>query len=169
MKTATIYWLIPARAELDLFRRIVRILAKEYRAPLFTPHLTLGVAQGRGRNAKEVLRALSASNVRLRICGVSQSSKFTKTLFVRMAGDAALRKLVRQLDCRSDRIADPHISLLYQDISARTRRGLASVIKLPIRKVTFSSVQAVRCVMPTRTTKEVRAWRVIARKTLRAR
>ena len=39
--TAIVYWLMPAKSERELFRQLIRILAKEFDAPHFEPHLTL--------------------------------------------------------------------------------------------------------------------------------
>jgi hypothetical protein len=46
-KIVTIYWLIPANPERELFLELVRILAKQFGAPKFEPHLTLGRAKDR--------------------------------------------------------------------------------------------------------------------------
>src|SRR3954468_8125600 len=80
----TSYWLLPAKAEAELFRRLIRILADEFDAAVFQPHLTLCTGSSETSPAG-LLRQLKAKPLRLRVRGIAHSSKFTKTLFVRFA------------------------------------------------------------------------------------
>src|SRR5437868_9044691 len=79
---ATIYWLVPAKPEYELFRDLIRILAKQMNAPVFEPHLTLGATEV-DSSPGQILRQIQSAPVRLRIREIAHSSKFTKTLFVR--------------------------------------------------------------------------------------
>jgi hypothetical protein len=65
-------------------------------------------------------------------------------------------------------LADPHLSLCYKKLPERVKRELAATIKLPFRKVTFDSLTAVQCAVPTRTGREVQQWKIIARRKLAA-
>lgn len=167
---AIIYWLMPARAERDLFRSIIRILADEFQAPLFEPHLTLFAARHEPPVARAHLKQLKASPISLAISEVQFSAAFTKTLFARFRPSAKLHRLVaglqREAGLPPKRISDPHLSLCYRKLPAKTKRELASAIRLPLREVKFDCVQAVICPMPTRDAEEVGAWQVIARKAL---
>src|ERR1700720_1175809 len=96
-KTATVYWLLPAKPERELFCEIVRILREEFGAPNFEPHLTLFSTTKDRESPKKVLAQVSARRIRLTTRGVAFSSEFTKTLFVRFRSSDALRKLVA--DC----------------------------------------------------------------------
>src|ERR1700722_12486143 len=96
-KTATVYWLLPAKPERGLLREIVRILRKEFRAPNFEPHLTLFVSSKDGQSPKKVLQQIHSRPIRLSIRSVAFSPKFTKTLFVRFKSSPALRKLTIDL------------------------------------------------------------------------
>jgi hypothetical protein len=169
-KSAVIYWLMPARAERALFSSIIRILSEELDAPLFDPHLTLfSVAQERSL-ARRALREIEARPFSLSIRDVQFSAAFTKTLFVRFRPSAALHQLVSVLQGRAGqplkKISDPHLSLCYKKLPTKTKRELASAIKLPLREVRFDSVRAVVCPMPTRTAADIEAWQVIERKRL---
>ena len=75
-KRADIHWLIPAEPYHELFRELIGILAQEFDAPNFTPHITLCPAQDRHQ-----LRG----PIRLQVREIAFSSKFTKTLFVRFS------------------------------------------------------------------------------------
>ncbi|MFL6515154.1 MAG: hypothetical protein ACJ8M1_09045 [Chthoniobacterales bacterium] len=165
-KRVAIYWLIPAQPERELFRELIRILAVEFDAARFQPHLTL--CRGSSSvSAAKTLHKIQFSPITLRVADVSQSSKFTQTLIVRFRPDERLNSLVSRLDSRPNPIQNPHLSLLYQQLPSTTRRALCEVIKLPFRKVTFASIAAMSCPSPTETTADVRSWRKIA--TTRAR
>jgi 2'-5' RNA ligase len=169
-KTATVYWLLPAKPERELFCAVIRILRKEYRAPNFEPHLTLLVATKDRQSPNKVVRQIRSRPVRLSVRGVAYSTAFTKTLFVRFKSSPALRKLVADLG-RAAKFpvkapADPHVSLLYKKGPRRVKKELAAVIKLPARSVRFDSIAAVRLTLPVRTGADVESWRIVALKKL---
>jgi hypothetical protein len=169
-KTALIYWLIPSEPKRELFRELIRILAKEFDAPRFEPHLTLLVTAEDRHTAKRVLAQIDASSIQLRLRGISFSSKFTKTLFVRFSSNSALEKLIVDLRgamrFRGKFVCDPHVSLLYKKIPVAVKRELASTIRLPFNEVVFDSIKAVRCHLPVRDRADVEKWRVVAAKSL---
>jgi 2'-5' RNA ligase len=170
-KTATVYWLLAAKPERELFCEIVRILRKEFRAPNFEPHLTFFSTTKDRQSPKKVLRQISLRPIRLTARGVAFSSEFTKTLFVRFKSSDALRKLISDLSraakSRAKVPSDPHVSLLYRKLPRATKKELAAVMKLPFRSVVFDSIAAVRCASPSRTKADVEAWKILAEKSLR--
>lgn len=163
-KRVTVYWLIPARPEADLFRDIIRILAGQFDGPRFEPHLTVCSAAD-GSSARRTLRQTRFASVRLRITGIKQSSKFTQTLTVQFAPNKTLDQLVKSLG-GSRPLRNPHLSLIYKRMPTATRCGLARAIQLPFRHVTFDRIKAVICVVPTETSRDVKSWRVLATKRL---
>ena len=164
-KRVTIYWLVPARPERELFKKLIRILSGEFRAAAFEPHLTLCRA-GENDSARDTLRQVSAASIRLRLGGISHSSKFTKTLFARFQPNRALRRLVAQVGGDPAALRDPHVSLLYKNLPNKIRRELARTMRLPFREVSFDTVVAMSCVSPTETQTDIRSWRKIATKRL---
>ena len=169
-KTAIVYWLIPGNPKRELFSEVIRILAKQLDAARFEPHLTVLAARQDREPPGKILRQINMSPIRLKVRDISYSSKFAKTLFVRFKPNGALDKLVvdlaRVTKSRAKAAHDPHISLLYKRIPTATKKDLASTIKLPFREVVFDSIQAARCALPTRTRREVEAWRIVATKRL---
>jgi hypothetical protein len=169
-KSATVYWLLPAKPERELFCSIIRILRKGFKAPDFEPHLTLFVTTKDHESPKKVLQQVRARQIRLSTRGVSFSPKFTKTLFIRFKSSPALRKLVSDLGratkSRAKPPADPHVSLLYKNIPRATQKSLAIVLKLPLRNVVFDSIAAVRLTLPVRGGADVKKWKIVARKSL---
>ncbi len=167
---AIVYWLVPAKPERELFRELIRILAKQFEAPRFEPHLTLVAIADDGRAPREILRQIQAPPINLGIRGIGSSSRFTKTLFLRFESSKSLEKLVvdlgRELRRRLKSVRDPHVSLLYKKLPRRVKKQLVSTIKLPFPEVTFDFIQAVRSALPIRDGGDVKAWKVVAKKRL---
>ena len=165
-KSAIVYWLSPAKPERELFHALIRILAKQFDAPVFEPHLTLCFSRD-AQSPKELLRRINAPAVRLQVRDVDYSSKFTKTLFIRFKAKPGLNKLARALGCVAQR--DPHVSLLYKKLPVRVQKQLAATVRLPFRSVCFDAIKAVRCVSPTTTAQDVKSWSVIATRKMSGR
>ncbi len=168
-KRAIAYWLVPSGNERELFREVIRILCEEFDAPVFKPHLTI-FATTENRSPKKVLQQIHSGPIRLRAGAVAFSSQFTKTLFVRLKSTTALKKLLADLSrltkSRGRPVRDLHLSLLYKKLPGSIKKGLSSTLRLPFRDVVFDSIEAVRCVSPTKTRADVEGWRVVARKSL---
>ena len=169
-KVATIYWLLPAKPERDLFCEVVRILRKEFRAPNFEPHLTLFSTTKDRQSPKRVLREIRSRAIRLSARAAGFSSEFTKTLFVRFKSSPELKKFVAELGratkSRAKSPSDPHVSVLYKKLPRAAKKELAAVMKLPFRTVVFDSIAAVRCPLPSRTAADVERWKILAKKSL---
>jgi hypothetical protein len=168
---ALAYWLIPAKPQRDIFSKTIRILARQFNAPRFEPHLTIIVAAENGPGPRKILKQIRTSPISLEVCGVGFSSKFTKTLFVRFKSNKSLKKLVvdlaRETRSHAKSVHDPHVSLIYKKMPTSTKEQLASTIQLPFSTVLFDSIKAVRCASPTKTRSDVEAWHVVAKKSLR--
>ncbi len=168
----TVYWLIPAAPYHEFFRRLIRILAGQFEAPRFEPHLTiLATVKGQQPPGK-ILRQISASPLRLKVRDISFSSKFTKTLFVRLEQNKPFEKLIldlaRAARSRAKPPADPHLSFLYRKMPPSMKKELTRMINLPFGEVLFDSIKAMQCASPTTTDADVEAWRVVATKSLRS-
>jgi 2'-5' RNA ligase len=170
-KRVTVYWLIPAEPERELFREIIRILAKQFDGPRFEPHLTLFTTAAAGQSPRNILERIDAKPIRLRVREIAFSSKFTKALFVRFVRTPALNDLNAKLRLAAklpaDVLRDPHVSLLYKKLPAAVKKELASTIRLPFREVVFDAIKTIHCASPTRTGNDVETWRAIATKSLR--
>jgi Cyclic phosphodiesterase-like protein len=168
-KKVTALWLVPAAPENQLFSALIRILARELKAPLFEPHITLSLSATPPADAGRFLKELRSAPILLSVGGVSYSGRFTKTLFVRFRTNPRLNDLLKKLKVgrRIPRLTDPHLSLCYKKLSAAAKRELASIIKLPFKSVRFDVVKAVACISPTTDARDVRAWRTIGTRILR--
>jgi 2'-5' RNA ligase len=167
-KTVIAYWLIPSEPAHSFFQRIINDLARRYDAPVFEPHVTIHVAADRANAAKNALVdvARECKLIGLTPLGIDQSDEFTKTLFVDFPVRAELRKIngiIRQAANDSSHYQlKPHLSLLYKNLAAATRRELAASINVPLSEVTFDAIKAVRCPSPTQSRADVEAWHVVA-------
>ena len=166
------YWLVPSEPAHSFFQRVISDLARRYDAPAFEPHVTIHVGADRANAAKHALGAAArhCKLMRLTPLRLDQSNEFIKTLFVQFAMNAELQQMngiIRQAaNDLSKYEVKPHLSLLYKNLAATTRRELTASIEVPLSEVTFDAIKVVRCVSPTQTRLDVEAWRALAKKEL---
>jgi hypothetical protein len=162
------YWLIPSEPAHSFFQRIINDLARRYDAPVFEPHVTIHVGADRADAGKNALgdAARECKLIGLTPLGIDQSDEFIKTLFVQFAMSAELRKITDMIreaaNDSSQYELNPHLSLLYKNLAAPTRRELAASNNVPLFEVAFDAIKAVRCVSPTESGADVEAWQVVA-------
>jgi len=167
-QTVIAYWLIPSEPVRSFFQRIINDLARRYDAPVCEPHVTIHVGADRADAAKNALgdAERECELIGLTPLGIDQSDEFIKTLFVQFAMSAELRKIndrIREAANDSSQYElNPHLSLLYKNLAASTRRELAASISVPFFEVTFDAIKAVRCVSPTESGADVEVWHVVA-------
>lgn len=166
------YWLIPAELAHSFFQRLIKDLARRHNAPFFEPHVTIYVGANDANAAEKALSkaAREWQTINLKALGINHSDEFIKTLFVQFAMNRKLRQLHQTIRNAAQDLSDyelnPHLSLLYKNMSATARRELADSIKVPFSEVIFDSLKAVRCISPTQSGADVDAWRVIATREL---
>ncbi|MEP7014175.1 MAG: 2'-5' RNA ligase family protein [Verrucomicrobiota bacterium] len=169
--TVIAYWLVPAKPERDFFNDVIRILGGQMKAPRFEPHVTLVVAPQDRHPPKKILERIKAAPIHLSVRGIGATSDFQRTLFVRLGSSKGLEKLSadvrRATKARGKNAASPHVSLLYKELPAATRRKLTSLVKLPFSQIVFDSIKAVRCPSSLRSRADVESWKVVATKSLR--
>jgi len=167
-QTVIAYWLIPSEPAHSFFQQIINNLARHFDAPVFEPHMTIHVGADRADAAKNALgdAARECKLIGLTPLGIDQSDEFTKTLFVDFPVSAELRNIngiIREAANDSSHYQlKPHLSLVYQNLAAPTRRELAASINVPLCEVTFDAIKAVRSVSPTESGADVEAWHVVA-------
>jgi 2'-5' RNA ligase len=167
------YWLIPTEPARGYFQSLINDLAQRYNAPQFEPHITVHVEANCTHPVDGALSkaAEDCERIVLQAVGVSGSSEFIKTLFVRFAMSRELQRLnhsIRSAACdSSDYQLNPHLSLVYKKMSSQERRPLMRSIEVPFPEVAFDSLKAVRCISPTQSRADVEAWRVVAQTSLR--
>jgi len=166
-QTVIAYWLIPSESAHNFFQAIINDLARRYDAPVFEPHVTIYVGADRAEAPEEAL----GNAARLSKCtgltpiGIDQSNEFIKTLFVRFAMSAELRRINDFIrDAANDSMPyelKPHLSLLYKNLAVASRRQLAASISVPSSEITFDTIKAVRCVSHTESRVDVESWQTL--------
>jgi hypothetical protein len=166
-QTVIAYWLIPSESAHNFFQAIINDLARRYDAPVFEPHVTIYVGADRAEAPEEAL----GNAARLFKCtgltpiGIDQSNEFIKTLFVRFAMSAELRRINDFIrDAANDSMPyelKPHLSLLYKNLAVASRRQLAASISVPSSEITFDTIKAVRCVSHTESRVDVESWQTL--------
>jgi hypothetical protein len=168
------YWLLPAAPFRHWFAEQSKRLAQELGGPEFEPHLTVHTTSGARLDSPGAIVDAATRDVvaiTLRPLAVNHSDSFTKTLFIEFAPSEPLTHLAAQLSALCARgfeyVLRPHLSLVYQHLSANARAALASTIAIPFETVEFDAIAAVICPKQTANAEDVRAWRVMHRKSLR--
>jgi hypothetical protein len=162
------YWLVPAKPPRSFFTSTIAELAARYGAPVFEPHVTVYASRKGEENPEETLSSALArcEPFRLSVRDIQCSDEFTKTVFVRFEASAQLLALSRAFQRTStshdECQLNPHLSLIYKEMTPATRVGVAASIKLPFTEVLFDSAKAVVCPTPIRSREDVEAWRVVA-------
>jgi 2'-5' RNA ligase len=150
---------------------MIKDLASRYDAPIFEPHVTVHVGADHANSVEKALAeaARECKLFALTPLGIDESEEFIKTLFVRFAMSAELRRInriVQQPNDSSQYQLKPHLSLLYKNLATATRRELADSITVPFSEVAFDSLQAIRCVSPTQTDADVEGWELVTAREL---
>jgi len=162
------YWLIPSEPVQSFFQGIINDLARRYDAPVFEPHVTVHVGANRAEAGQQALAGATreCTPIMLKPLEIDHSDEFIKTLFVQFVLSKELQQIndIIRRAARDSSHYDlkPHLSLIYRNMAPATRRKVAASIKVPFSEVTFGAIKAVRCVSPTRTSADVKAWRVVA-------
>jgi hypothetical protein len=158
------FWLTPAEPGRGFFHSVVDDLAARYDAPVFEPHLTLfSTGFDHAFDFAPLEQIPMPHEIELKIDSVQHSDRYTKTLFVRFPPSAELMVLRRDLAKAAGQELpedyDPHVSLIYKEISPNERSDLAGSIEFPFEFVRFDAVKAISSPAKIESGAEVKAWR----------
>ena len=134
------YWLVPTESARDVLASRIAELAERFDAPLFEPHVTVYGGRDEDDKTGEVLnRALAGFGpLRLSVGDIRCSEEFTKYEL------------------------NPHLSLIYKEMTPEARADVAASITLPFTEVTFDCAKAIVCPRSIRSREDVENWRVVA-------
>src|SRR5437660_6136883 len=158
------YWLVPAEPVRQFFASTIAELAFRLDAPRFEPHVTVYVSRTGDENPEEVLRGALAGceAFRLSVRDVRCSDEFTKTVFVQFEPSATLARLSRVLQQASalhdEYELNPHLSLIYKEMTREARIEIATSVRVPFTEVLFDSAKVIVCPTPIRSRADVEAW-----------
>lgn len=144
------FWLVPRAHDRAMLQSIIVSLAKRYAAPVFVPHVTVYSCKRTQEQRELLVMAGLARRCRpfeMQCLGLSGKDRLTQVLFVSLQKDASTVALSRSLHADvpqpSNYKFEPHLSLLYQNISADDRDPLVRDIQIPLRKIIFDELWAV--------------------------
>lgn len=168
------YWLLPSATDRACFQHIIDTLAKTYEAPSFEPHVTIysGIHSPSDDPAAILQQATNGIQcVRLCVETLLYTDVFTKTLFVQFHPSpvlAAISETLRHaVSAASDYVLNPHLSLIYKQMSQETKQHLVSSLHIPQFEITFDEVSAVMSSGRTQSLEDVERWNTVYRKNLR--
>lgn len=167
------FWLVPSEQDRSFFEHLIDTLAQEHDAPSFVPHVTL--YSGETTADDDPLDSIEKSTqgvkgLSLHVDSVLYTEQFTKTLFVQFHPSPLLRSISERMKHLSSKpsgyILNPHMSLMYKDMSEQGKHQLAATIRLPSAEVSFDEVWAIASLGPTHTPEDVHRWNVVCRQHL---
>src|SRR5437660_4090258 len=118
--TIVTYWLCPAEPARSYLAALIQTLAEKFETPVFEPHVTVYVADARGKHPSVILHQVLNGRCpcRLSVRALDYSDEFTKTLFVQFDPDRELSRLSTDLrrasTVQNDYQLNPHLSLIYK-------------------------------------------------------
>lgn len=168
MNTKVSFWLIPSEEQKAFFEQIIATLAREYNAPIFTPHVTIYSGEYTSDESPAELLEKATQDIQgfsLKVDKLLYSDQFTKTLFVQFYRNPILTQLSQTLRSKSKHPSNftlnPHLSLIYQYLNEDIKKNLVDSIKLPSSEVLFNEVRAISTSGKTQNREDVESWKVI--------
>lgn len=159
-----VFWLMPAAEAKERFTALIAELSRRCDAAVFEPHVTLASGAITEERAHEILREVFPREpIELEVERIEFSEQYTKTLFVQFRSSPAIEALSIQIQkaTGSGYELDPHLSLLYKEMSAAEKAELARGISLPFSHASFDAIKAVSTQQPIMNRQEVEAWRTL--------
>jgi 2'-5' RNA ligase len=168
LKTKVSFWLIPSEEDRGFFQKIIDTLSLEYDAPSFTPHVTIYSGEYTPDESPAELIEKATQEVQtfsLRVDNLLYTDEFTKTLFVQFHSSAPLTKISETLKNSSRNpsnfVLNPHLSLIYKQMSEETKKNLTTSLTLPKSEVFFDEVRAISTPEKIQKREDVESWKVI--------
>lgn len=144
------FWLMPDVATRQRLLSRMAVLADAYTGPRFAPHVTLySAARSPDSRELDLLVALSRQSepLRLHVAGTGTTEILAKTLYLELEAHPTLTYLHQALHTGvshpSSYRLDPHLSLLYQDLSRVDRERLVQEQLPPCTTVRCDELRAV--------------------------
>ena len=130
-------WLLFEKEDSKYISEKIQELSKNYHSPIFLPHITVyGLIK---LNLDEIHKCVKKSVFNVKQFSVykksiNHSEEFWKSVFVTLKDNTKLvsisERLTNDLKKFSDYKFEPHISLLYKDLSNSERKKLVNQIKI---------------------------------------
>jgi putative hydrolase of the HAD superfamily len=144
-------WLTPASSDRRWLSKIIQDYAEAYSAPTFEPHVT--IYSGLCNERDDIPRILSTAtgtlpSLDLEVTGLGYTENFFRTGFITFAPHKALTDLSKtireQLQTPTDYQLEPHLSLVYKDLTLDQKRLAMLRIILSVQTITFDTLKVVK-------------------------
>lgn len=174
MKTKIAFWLIPSAEDKAFFQKTINYLAQQYDAPAFTPHVTIYSGEYTpDESLDEIIEKAiqGVQNFSLSADKILYTNQFTKSLFLQFHQSSILSRISETIRSSSKKPSNfalnPHLSLIYKDLSEPTKKNLTASLSMPKSKVLFDEVSAISTPERVQTREDVESWKVICIKKLK--
>lgn len=154
MKTGTIpfsIWLVPGEEQREQLQRIIRNVSNAFDATPFMPHMTGYSVSVPSKDVETIKRDIrhrleGSKQTRCTVTGISHSEAFFKAVYLDIPLNPSLEHIYQVLRSRLQAygkyILQPHVSLLYQELSEEKRMDairIANGYNLP-KELVFDEV-----------------------------
>ena len=151
-------WLTPADEDADYLQNIINKLASVYRAPVFSPHMTLlSLVDLNPKELQSVLTnvAQEITPLFVTMSGLNHTNNIWKTVFIELEEAPELialqQRVVTQLSTAPPYEYLPHLSLIYKEMSTAQREDI-------IRNLTVMNSYKMDKITGMRTGTDVEKW-----------
>jgi Cyclic phosphodiesterase-like protein len=144
-------WLTPAPSDRRWLSKIIQDYAAAYHSPTFEPHVTIysGIC-GENEDLSTIL--LQSVNVllplSLEVTGLGYTENFFRTGFITFTPHEVLTelsaKIRNHLQSPTDYRLEPHLSLVYKDLSLDQKRLAMLRVILSVQTITFDTLKVVK-------------------------
>jgi 2'-5' RNA ligase len=161
------YWLMPCEPLKSELRAIIDRLAAEWKAEAFDPHVTIYGGPSSDAETHLIGRQIAEKYgpIELAVQGLRHSDMFTKTFFIQFAESDVLRRMSTDIKNAAAEKADyelnPHLSLLYQNITEAGLRALCNEVAVPKGIYRFNALRVIHTETPVEDTRAIKEWRSV--------
>lgn len=164
-------WLIPDKKVYNLISKMILDIAKKNHTPKFEPHITLLGEFGETENEKDIIKNLKSIifNQRpliLNFDSIGYEDFYFRALFLKIKISKELlifhEKIKYSLNIRNVLNYMPHLSLVYGNLSKKTKIRILSVIKQKFHEKSFIKKLTIKKVLLLKTGGTVKQWRKMA-------
>ncbi len=143
-------WAIPTPSDRRWLAKIIQDFAQDYETPTFEPHLTVYSGMAHPDESLEALLTTLQGQTepfQLQVAGLDYTDNFLRTGFIAFEPSDRLAQLYQ--DVRGalrqpiDYELNPHLSLIYKQMSLEKKRLAMLRIVLSVQAITFDSLKIV--------------------------
>lgn len=143
-------WYMPEIKQCEELKALIEGIANKCEADAFLPHMTgySGLYERRDELIKEVRQVFSEIKpFEMQISGTHCSNRLFESFFIQLKPTEQLQQIAAQfgqMHCGNPNYQlNPHISLLYKEMSLEEKRALANETTIPWQKLYFDQVWVV--------------------------